>query len=361
MSVTHRTIIERRLAAQRLVGPGLASAVAVVREQGAVQAQDFFGAKWALSQRIGRAGSTDAAIEGAFSRGEIVRTHVLRPTWHFVAPEDLRWMLKLTGARIDRIMNYYGDQLGLTPSVYKRCRAVLEQSLSGGHCLTRSEIAAELRRANVRVVNGQALARIMMKAETAAVVVSGPRRGKQFTYALVDERVPAVAGKDRDDSLQELVRRYFNTRGPATLHDCAWWSGLTIADVKRGIQIAGKTLTREEIDGREYWCVERDPPSAQPSAHLLPNYDEYFIGYKDRSAIGGRVGSVSRVTGGDALIANVVVVDGELVGGWKRTGEGDTTVVTLTLVARLSAAERKRVDAQLARLGRHLGTPVALR
>lgn len=332
-----------------------------MREQGAVQSQDFFGAKWALAQRIGGAALTDAAIEDAFRRGEILRTHVLRPTWHFVAPEDLRWMLKLTGPRIDRTMSYYGDQLGLTPSVYRRSMAVLERSLTGGHCLTRSELATELRRAKVNVVNGQALARIMMRAETQAVVTSGPRRGTQFTYALVDERVPAVAAKDRDDALQELIRRYFTTRGPATVHDCAWWSGLLIADVKRGMQIVGKTLKRDEIDGRDYWSVERDLPAVQPSAHLLPNYDEYFIGYKDRSAIGRRVGDVSRVTGGDALITHVVVVDGELVGGWRRTGEGDKTIATLTLVARLSAAERTRVDAQLARLARHLGTPVAPR
>lgn len=346
--------------AQRLVGPGLASAAAVVREQGAVQSQDFLGAKWALSQRVAGAGSTDAAIEGAFSRGEILRTHVLRPTWHFVAPQDVRWMLTLTGARIDRIMNYYGEQLGLTPRVYRRCRAVLERSLSGGTCLTRTEIAAELRRANVPVVNGHALARIMMKAETEAVVVSGPRRGKQFTYTLLEERVPRVAARDRDDALQELVRRYFTTRGPATVHDCAWWSGLTIADVKRGIQVAGKALTCEEFEGREHWRVERDLFKAQPSAHLLPNYDEYFIGYRDRSAIGGRMRSVSRVTGGDALIAHVVAVDGELVGGWKRTSKGNDTIVTLTLSVRLSAAERQRIDAQLARLARHLGTPVGL-
>lgn len=354
-------VIARRLAAQRLVGPGLANAVTVVREQGAVQSQDFFGAKWALSQRIAGVDSTDAAIEGAFSRGEILRTHVLRPTWHFVAPEDLRWMLELTGSRIDRIMNYYGEQMGLTPSVYRRCRAILERSLSGGRCLTRSEIASELRRRNVRVVNGQALARIMMKAETEAVVVSGPRRDKQFTYMLVDERVPRVAAKGRDDALQEIVRRYFTTRGPATAHDCAWWSGLTIADVKRGIQVAGKVLTREEIKGREHWCVERNLPRARPSAHLLPNYDEYFIGYKDRSAIGRRVQSVSHVTGGSALIAHVVAVNGELVGGWKCTRAGGKTLVTLTFSVRLGAVERQRVEAQLSRLAKHLGTPVAVR
>jgi hypothetical protein len=353
-------IIARRLSAQRLVGPGLASAAAVVREQGAVQSQDFFGAKWALSQRIAGAGSTEAAIEQAFSRGEILRTHVLRPTWHFVTPEDLRWMLTLTGPRIDRLMDYYGRRLGLTPGVYRRCRAVLERSLSGGVCLTRTQIAAALRRANVPVVNGQALARIMMKAETEAVVVSGPRRGKQFTYALVEERVPRVAAKDRDDALQELARRYFTTRGPATAHDCAWWSGLTTADVKRGIEIAGKALTREEIDGREYWRVERDLYKPGPVAHLLPNYDEYFIGYKDRSAIGGRIGSVGRVTGGDALVEHVVTVNGELVGGWKRTSEGKHALVTISLAVRLSAAERRRIDAQVARLAGHLGTVVGV-
>lgn len=338
-------IVNRRLAAQRLTGRRLSSASEVVRELCAVQAQDYLGAKWALAQRT--TGVTDAEVEAEFTRGAMLRTHVLRPTWHFVAPEDLRWMLKLTGPRVNRIMDNYGRKLGLTAAVYGRSLAVIAKALTGGKHLMRSEIATKLERAKIRVTGGQTLARIMMRAETDGLVTSGPRRGKQFTYALLEERVPPAPARDRDEALLELTRRYFATRGPATAHDSAWWSGLTLADVKRGMQIAGRALRKEEIDGRDYWSVEHDAPKPVKSAHLLSNYDEYFIGYKDRSAIGRRIGSVKRVTGGTALIAPVVCVDGQLVGGWKRKAEKGGVAVTLDLVVPLSAAEKKRVESAI--------------
>jgi hypothetical protein len=347
-------IIRRRLANQRLVGTGHARAIDVIRDLVAVQSQDYFGGRWAIAQRMAGAGATGAAIEADFNRGAFVRTHVLRPTWHFVAPEDIRWLHVLTGPRVNAIMGRYDDKLGLTPAVHRKCQDVFTKALSGGKHLTRQELKRELVRAKVRVVNGEALARIVMRAEQAALITSGPRRGKQFTYALMDEWVAPTPAKSRDESLGELMRRYFTTRGPATVHDCAWWSGLTLADVKRGIEIAGRAVRREEIDGRDYWSVERDVPRSKPSAHLLPNYDEYFIGFRDRSAIGHRIGSIESVTGGNALIANVVAINGELVGGWKHKGEGRRASIPLKLI-RLSAAERKLIDAQIVRLRKFLG------
>ncbi len=338
------------------MGKGLKRGADVVREQCAVQSQDYAGAKWAVAMRS--AGLTDADIEAEFTAGAILRTHVMRPTWHFVAPEDLRWMLKLTGPRVNQIMGHYGTQLGLSDAVYRRSNALMERVLAGGRFLTRNEIAAELKRAGITVVNGMAMARFMMRAETDAVVTSGPRRGKQFTYALMEERVPRAPVKSRDEALGEITRRYFGTRSPATVHDCAWWSGLTIADVKRGIQIAGKALARVMIGDREYWSTPSRPAKAVASVRLLPNYDEYFIGYKDRSAIGHRIGSVKMVTGGNALIAHVVCVGGELVGGWKRT---DDATLTVDLVAALTATERRRLDAEVRRFSAFLGRPVSVR
>lgn len=344
-------IVRRRLAVQRLIGPGLTRASDVVRELVAVQSQDYTGAKWALSQRTG--GVVDAEVEAEFTRGALLRTHVLRPTWHFVAPEDLRWMLKLSGPRVNALMAHYDRKLGLTAAVYRRSQAAIEKALAGKH-LTRSELGEALERGKIRST-GQKLGHIMMRAELDGLVTSGPRRGKQFTYALLEERVKPAPAKDRDEALLELTRRYFATRGPATAQDCAWWSGLTVADVKRGIQAAGRALQREEIDGREYWSVERDLPKPTPSAHLLPNYDEYFIGYKDRSAIGQRFGSVNRVTGGNALIAHVVCVDGQLVGGWKRVVDKKGVDVALDLVVRLDAPERNRVEAAIKRFRTFVG------
>lgn len=159
-----------------------------------------------------------------------------------------------------------------------------------------------------------------------------------------------------------MTLRYFSTRGPATGRDFAWWSGLSMSDVKRGVEIAGRKLRHAPIDGEDFWFAERAVPKPSRSAHLLPNYDEYFIGYKDRSAIGRRLGSAKAVKGeGGVHPAHVVFVDGQLVGGWKRVFEQKAVVVELELVTRLTTAERARVAAAARTFGAFLDMPVTLR
>jgi hypothetical protein len=185
----------------------------------------------------------------------------------------------------------------------------------------------------------------MMRAELDAVVCSGPRRGRQFTYALLDERVPPAPLLPHDEALLELTRRYFRTRGPATARDFGWWSGLAMADVRRGIDLARTELESATINDEAYWNAGDGAAGlTTPTAHLLPNYDEFFIGFRDRSAIGERLKSVKAVTGGNALIANVVVIDGQLVGGWRRTPGHYAVRLDLKLVTRLSPGEQKRLD-----------------
>ena len=346
-----------RLAAQRFASPGLAPAD-VVRRLGAVQSQDFEGGKWAIGLRA--RGLRDADVERAFAAGEIVRTHVLRPTWHFVAPEDLRWMLALTGPRVKAAMAGYDRRLGLDDAVYRKSTNAIVRALEGGVQLTRTELAAELRRAGIDTTGTQRLAHLVMRAELDAVICSGARRGRHSTYALVDERVPQTPPRERDEALAELAARYFPFRGPATQHDFAWWSGLTVRDATRAIDAAGAALERFESDGRAYWrdAASRPRRPKSPNVLLLPNYDEYFIGFRNRGAFGRRLGSVQSVTGGDALIAHVVVADGQLVGGWRRAVGADTVVVRMQLLARLTSAERRAFDAAVARYGEFLGVPV---
>jgi hypothetical protein len=333
-------IATERLVRSFLVGPRLRSARELVHALGAVQSQDYEGAKWAISQRTSL---NNEAIENEFTRGALLRTHVLRPTWHFVDPADIRWMLRLTAPRIMTIMSTYGRKLGLDEKVYRRSNAVIAKALRDHNYLTRNELKTILTKANFGPLPGERLARLVMRAETDAVICSGPRRGKQFTYALLDERAPAVAARDRDADLEDLTLRYFRGRSPATAHDFAWWSGLSMRDVKRGIEIAGTQLEPCTIDGTTFWRVPDSFGPPGPSAHLLPNYDEFFIGYRDRSAIGKRIGSVTAVTGGSTLIANVLVVDGQLVGGWKRRLEGERITVEASVLTRLSRSERKRL------------------
>jgi hypothetical protein len=357
-SITPTEILRRRLAGQYLTTTGPQTGSDVVRALGAVQAQDYAGAKWAVGQRTRDA--TDAGLERELSDGTILRTHVLRPTWHFVAPADIRWMLALTAPRVKAAMAYHDRVFDLTPRVYRRGTAALTKALAGGKHLTRAELAKTLERAGVRTTSGQRLG-LMLRAELDAVVCSGPRRGKQATYALLDERVPPAAILERDEALLELVRRYFSTRGPATQRDFAWWSGLSVADAKRGIQIAERDLEEVAFDGQPFYFIERVLPKARPSAHLLPNYDEYFIGYKDRSAIAARLGHAKPVTGGSWLIAHAAFVDGQLVGGWKRALERNAVLVELDLASRLTAAEKRRVVAAAQRFGAFLGLPVTLK
>jgi len=354
-----REVVPRRLAGQFLTTPMATNASDVVRALGAVQAQDYAGAKWALAQRM--RGATDDEVEREVAEGRILRTHVLRPTWHFVAPQDVRWMLALTAPRVRAAMAYYDRQLELDAAVFRRSNRALAKALTGGKHLTRAELGTVLERVGVRITSGQRLGNLMLHAELDAVVCSGPRRGKQFTYALLEERVPPASPLERDAALLELTWRYFSTRGPATARDFAWWSGLTMSDVKRGLEIAGRRLRHAPIDGEDFWFAERSVPKSPRSAHLLPNYDEYFIGYKDRSAIGRRLGSAKEVMGGTVAIAHVVFVDGQLVGGWKRVFQKTAVVVQLQLATRLTAAERARVAAAARKFGAFLDLPVTLR
>ena len=349
-----------RLAGQFLTRNGPGTPADVVQILGAVQSQDYAGAKWALAQRV--RGITDAALEAAIDAGEILRTHVLRPTWHFVAPADIRWMLALTGARVRAKMAGPNERLEIDRALVRRSNAVFEKALAGGRSLTRAELAAALQRARVGVVAGQRLAHLMMLAELDAVIISGPRRGKQFTYALLDERAPRATSMTNEEALHELARRYFTTRGPATPHDFAWWSGLTVADAKKGIVSNGDALERLSLGGTDYWvATDQPPPSRGRSAHLLPNYDEYFIGHRDRSAIGTRLGDVAAVMGGTALVPNVIIADGQLVGTWKRVSKGSTMTVELRPTARLAVEEKRRIASAAMEFGRYHEVSVDIR
>lgn len=331
----------------------------VVRALGAVQAQDYDGAKWALSQRT--AGGTDESIEAEFAAGSILRTHVLRPTWHFVDPVDIRWMLALTGPRVKKTMASYDRKLELDDRTFRRSHAALEKALRDGTHLTRTELKAVLARAKIGDLGVQRTAHLMMRAELDALICSGPRHGRQFTYALLDERVPATRRLDRDEALLELTRRYFRTRSPATASDYGWWSGLAMVDVRRGIDLARAELEQVTIEDETYWTTPDRVTRSKPTAQLLPNYDEYFIGYRNRSAIGTRLRSVNAVTGGNAFVAHVIVVDSQLVGGWRRAVDARSIRLDLNILTGLTPAERKRLRLEVRRYATFAGRPVDVR
>ena len=352
-------IARRRFASQYLAEPTLRSPADVVGWLGAVQAQDYLAAKWGVAQRT--AEPKDAAVEKALNAGTILRTHVLRPTWHFVRERDIRWMLALTAPRVIAASAYYLRKLELDDAVVRRSRTALTKALQGGKHLTRADVGATLRRARIEIGGPLRLGLLLMRAELDGVICSGARRGNQSTYALLEERVPPAAPLERDEALSQLAARYY-TRGPATVHDFAWWSGLTVTDARRGTAAAARGLHKEFVDGREYWFTAGPQPAAgRPAqARLLPNYDETFVGFKDRRAFLERLKNTGAKLPDPALRAHVIGIDGQLVGGWRRTFEGKGVKVHLNVITRATAAEQRAISAEAARYGAFLALPVQL-
>jgi len=355
--MTNQEFASLRLRNQRLSNPTFKHPQEVVQWLGAVQAQDYPGAKWAIAQRA--RGLTDAVIDQALAEGTILRTHLLRPTWHFVTPADIRWMLKLTAPRVHAASAFMYRQLGLDNAVFNRSNAALAKALDGGQQLTRPELGSVLKHAGI-VAEGQRLSYLMMRAELDGVICSGGRRGKQFTYALLDDRALKASAFDREQALTELSTRYFTSRGPASLKDFVWWSGLTTADAKAGIELSSSQLVREEIDDQDFWLSRSSPPAPKPSpaAYLLSTYDEYWMGYKSRGVAVDAVHAEKIVRGN--TFSSTILLDGRVVGTWKRTINKDTVGIQIDLFAPLAKRGKQAFAAAAERYGRFLGLPVVL-
>jgi hypothetical protein len=319
---------------------------------GAVQAQEYGPAKWALGLRL-PTGATDAAVNRALDQGRILRTHLLRPTWHFVTPADIRWMLELTAPHVHRTMSSYDRQLGLDADLMIRATDVIERALGEHRYLTRRDLGAHLERAGLPG-RSRELAHIAMHAELEGIICSGPRRGKQFTYALLADRAPAAPRLSRDEALAELARRYFTSHGPATIRDFIWWSGLRTADAKRGLEM--NRARSHDMDGLKYWSLGRAaarPPGRKTGVHLLPIYDEYLVSYRDHQA----VPRPAYVLGG---FQHALVIAGQVAGTWRTAPDAEKHGVHVTTLRRLTAAERRGLTQAAARYGRFLGVPLSL-
>jgi winged helix DNA-binding protein len=348
-------LLPRRLVNQRLARPDFRTAADVVAWLGAVQAQDYPAARWAVGLRA--KGLTDADVQCAFDNGAILRTHILRPTWHFVTPADIRWMLSLSGPRVNAINAHYYGKLEIDATVAARSRRVLDRALGRGEPMTRAELGAALARGGI-AADPLRLAHLMMRAELDGVICSGPRRANQFTYALLDQRAARASDLTRDEALAELTRRYFTSHGPATVRDYAWWSGLTVGDARRGIETMTTDLRRDVVADRTYWSARASTAGRGPSsAYLLPNFDEYTVAYKDRDDL---VRPPSRGRPGPRasdLLANAIVIDGRVAGTWTKSLQRGAVRVLIAPHRRLTPAGRRAVAAAASRYGRFLGLP----
>jgi hypothetical protein len=309
-----------------------------------VQAQDYYGAKWAVGQRMRHA--TDDSLEEAFAAGTILRTHVMRPTWHFVAAEDIRWMLALTGARVRARMRGGYRNLELDEPVLRHASGVLTKALEGGRHLTRGALRDALARAGINT-DGQRFSYMLINAELDAAICSGRRAGKHSTYAILDERAPRSSRLDRDEALATLTGRYFISHGPARLRDFTWWSGLTTADATAGIAMVRPRLVERSIDGVRHWFAPSSPTPAGVlhRAFLLPAFDEYLVAYRNRGA----------------SLDPAIIVDGRVVGRWTRTLSARASVVTLTFFAPVPRSQERAAIEAAGRYAQFIGTPMAVR
>lgn len=310
--MTLTEIAQYRLLNQQLAGTEIKSAAGMVEWLGAVQGQEYAQTKWGLGLRLPHLLDND--IENEFNEGKILRTHLLRPTWHFVSAKDIRWLLNLTAPRVHQANAYMYRQLGLDDKIFNRSNDILIKTLQGGKQLTRDDINKEFKKNNI-IAKGHHLSYLMMNAELEGIICSGVRQGNQFTYALLDERVKHKNKVDKDEALAELTTRYFNSRSPATVKDFATWSGLTIADCKKGIEMIKPLLKKEKIEQQEYFLNPNTslPEELAGRIYLLPIYDEYIMGYKDRNAI------LALKNDASFHYESMIVFNGQVIGTWKRT------------------------------------------
>jgi hypothetical protein len=360
--MTNASIAARRLHASGLLGTRPKDVEEAVRRLAAVPSQDYPGASWGLAQRVGE--MTLADVTARYDQGSILRTHAMRPTWHFLLPEDVRAVQMLTGPRVHATNASMYRRLEIDDSrTWGRCVKALIGTLEGGQERTRAELSEALGVAGIEAT-GQRLAYIVMRAELDGLICSGAFRGKQFTYALLDDRAPArKAPFDRDQARADLVRRYFASHGPALVRDFVWWSGLTTSDTRAGIASLGDELVRETVDGKEYWSASdavTDVDVVPGTIHLLPNYDEYLGSYADYEPIFDP--SLPRArTIADVLGVHIVLRDGFVVGGWKRKVEGTRSVIDMTILLPLTKRDERGLKQALEDYGRFLRVPVEVR
>ena len=355
-----RRLARLRLAAQRISSAPASSAADAVRWMLAMQAQDERGVKWSVGLRT--AGATEADVDAAFDAGDIVRSWPLRGTLHLVAAEDLAWMLGLTADRATASAAARRAVLGITLAEIERARELAIAALPGRTALTRAALLAAIEDGGVSTAGQRGYHLLWYLAQTGTLVL-GPTDGRQQLFARLDAWVPDPRRLERDEALGELAVRYFRSHGPAGVEDLARWSGLTVRDVRTGIVVGGVALATLEADGRTYVVAAdaADAPDRPDGVRLLPGFDEYLLGYRDRSIVLAPEHSDAIVPGGNGVFRATIVADGEVVGTWGRCVSARGVVVQAAPFAPLSASEVQALGAAADGYGRFLGRAATVR
>jgi len=348
-----------RLISQQVAEARFGTVKDLVGWMGALQAQDLPMAKWALGVRL--PGSTVEVVEAALDRGEILRTHLLRPTWHFVTADDIYWMLELTAPHIKASLKSRDRDLALTETIFAQSNSIIEKALGNGEHLRREELVAELNTASIATDKNRA-SHLLFRAELDGIVCSGATRGGRPTYALLEDRVPNKRLLTRDEALANLARRYFTSRCPATRQDFSWWSGLTAGAAKQALEMVKSDFTSETIGSRDYWVSNSLPvvETRMNAAYLLPAYDEMIISYRDRGP-SLPFSAYNKIVSINGLFRPVIVVNGQVTGIWKRTIEKARVLVEPELFKEPDHATWRLIEEAAMQFGRFLGKEIEMK
>lgn len=307
-------LLQLRLISQGLTSAPFDTCADVVAHFGAMQAQDYPMAKWAIGMRMRDA--SDAAVEKSVNAGEIIRTHILRPTWHFVSCNDVRWMMELSVPNLKKATQYVNKQVGLTDEIYKKAWKSIEAEFKHDDDLTKEYLTDRLAKKKI-TFDGLLATQILIRAELEMRICSGVRKKNKIAYALFDRRVPPSEKITRKDALVKLASVYFTSRGPATVKDFTWWSGLTAADAKVGISGLGPNLQSTAVNGLEYLYFEKAAVTKKKVTALLPAFDEYMVGYTEGRDIAFSP-DVDKSFVGNGVFKPVVLYNNEIAGTWKK-------------------------------------------
>ncbi len=356
--MNHKDILKLRLNNQHISKNGFETVREVVSWLGAIQAQDYSGAKWSIGLRVKNLSEAD--VEKAISDRSIVRTWPMRGTLHFVAADDVRWMLKLLTPRIVSGMAGRNRQLELDDAVFGKSHELLVKEMGGGRQLMRNEVYAILEKNNIATTGQRGIHIINHLAQTQ-LLCHGPHNEKQATYVLLDEWIPESRKIEGDEALAELALRYFRSHGPATIQDFVWWTGLKLSDARKGLAANSGKLASEEVNGDTFWFSPELPDTIlTKSVNLLPGFDEYMLGYNNRSLMVGKAHLPKVVPGNNGMFMSTIVIDGAVKGLWKRTIKKDKIVIDLYPFDKLSTSALNKIAMAAQKYGKYTGKEVII-
>ena len=358
--MTARDIVNNRLVNQQIAQSRCKTPGEVVARLGAMQAQDYQGALWSIGLRVPNATSAD--IEKAIAERTIIRTWPMRGTLHFVAAADIRWMLELLAPRIVAGRAAIHAKSGLDVVLFARCEKLFVKALQGGRQLMRSELLAIVEREGISVAEYRGHV-ILWRLAHERVICFGPHQGKQPTFALLDEWAPRAKSLAREEALAELALRYFTGHGPATLRDFVWWSGLKVTEARSALAMVSAKLRCETFEDTEYWMPPKTPAlsDVSPTAYLLPGFDEYMLGYTDRTAALEARHFTKVYSAANMIFKPTMVIDGRVTGTWQRTIKKKSVEITPAPFVRMKKAENSALAAPMARFGKFHGLPAVLK